>query len=137
MLHANNAAIEKQERDVARAREGLRRENDKLAKLAEEHTRKVKEIGNVQNWAEMLEREFLILEETVRLVDGGSEGSWEGSECGSDCDCGREVGGEERRRDAEGDVVMGGVERRKGRGMEPEEVPLPESPRVVEEDQAR
>ncbi|KAK0651613.1 hypothetical protein B0T16DRAFT_83343 [Cercophora newfieldiana] len=83
LLHANNAAIEKQERDVARARDALRRENDKLQKLATENARKVKEIGNVQNWAEMLEREFLIVEETLRLgrevgvVDGmvvGEEG---------------------------------------------------------------
>ncbi|KAK4122801.1 hypothetical protein N657DRAFT_681772 [Parathielavia appendiculata] len=87
-LHANNAAIERQERDVARATDALRKENDKLGKLAEVHSRKVKEIGNVQNWAEMLEREFVILEETLRLVEQGDsdgsedEGSWSGS--GSD-----------------------------------------------------
>ncbi|KAK4101982.1 hypothetical protein N658DRAFT_394124, partial [Parathielavia hyrcaniae] len=73
-LHGNNAAIERQERDVARATGLLRRENDRLGALAETHARRVKEIGNVQNWAEMLEREFVILEETLRLVDeGGSE----------------------------------------------------------------
>ena len=136
LLHANNAAIEKQERDVARARDALRRENDKLQKLATEHTRKVKEIGNVQNWAEMLEREFLVIEETLRLVkrggDGGGGGSgdedddygsWSGSgsgsECPSDCECGRV---RMRRRnvvavDEEGDVVMENGPGSKGKGI--------------------
>jgi hypothetical protein len=138
VLHANNAAIEKQERDVARARDALRKENDKLQRLAEENARKVKEIGNVQNWAEMLEREFLIVEETLRLVrrgDGeGEEGSWSGSgsECGSGCDCGR---GEEEGSDGEGDVVMrvvtgdgdgDGID--KGKGVAPEIVPIPGTP---------
>ncbi|KAK3344303.1 hypothetical protein B0T25DRAFT_323042 [Lasiosphaeria hispida] len=135
LLHANNAAIEKQERDVARAVAGLRRDNDKLARLAAEHTRKVKEIGNVQNWAEMLEREFLIVEETLRLVREGSEegGSWSGSECGSGCDCGREE-------EEEGDVFMGedgglaevlpGSSSAAGMGVAPELVPIPESPRL-------
>ena len=81
---------------MARATEGLRKETDKLRKVAEDGQRKVKELGNVQNWAEMLERDFLLLEETLRLVrngnrprEGGSgdyEGSdWEtsGSEAGS------------------------------------------------------
>ncbi|KAL2135909.1 hypothetical protein VTI74DRAFT_6292 [Chaetomium olivicolor] len=150
LLHSNNTAIEKQERDLVRATEALRRENDKLGRLAETHARKVKEIGNVQNWAEMLEREFLILEETLRIVDEetGSEGSWGGSGSGSDeegDDGGGESegdGGEQRvgerdrpgssrqggaeggkgkeRMDAEGDVVMG--------DDGPEMVPLPESP---------
>ncbi|SPQ20440.1 5f3a49b5-d140-44c9-9267-a1fd53174c4d [Thermothielavioides terrestris] len=65
-LHVNHAAIGRQEREVARATAGLRRENERLGRLAEAHARRVKEIGDVQNWAEMLEREFLILEETVR-----------------------------------------------------------------------
>ncbi|KAG7285442.1 hypothetical protein NEMBOFW57_010069 [Staphylotrichum longicolle] len=83
LLHANNAAIEKQERDIVKATDALRRENDKLGKLADAHAKKVKEIGNVQNWAEMLEREFVILEETLRIVregDGerGRGGGWDG-----------------------------------------------------------
>lgn len=46
----------------------------------------MKELGNVQNWAEMLERDFLVLGEWVRLVDGESEdgsesvSSWTDSE---------------------------------------------------------
>ncbi|PTB64392.1 hypothetical protein BBK36DRAFT_1100191, partial [Trichoderma citrinoviride] len=71
LLHANAAALEKQERDVVRATDGLRRETQKLKAEADKAARKVKELGNVQNWAEVLERGFLVLEETVRLANGG------------------------------------------------------------------
>lgn len=71
ILHENAAALEKQERDVLRATEGLRRETVKLQAEADKAARKVKELGNVQNWAEVLERGFLVLEETVRLANGG------------------------------------------------------------------
>ncbi|KAK2593796.1 hypothetical protein QQS21_008504 [Conoideocrella luteorostrata] len=86
ILHDNAAALDKQERDVLRATEGLRKEREKLAKEADNASRKVKELGNVQNWAEVLERGFLVLEETVRLAnregsDAGS-GSCSCSECG-------------------------------------------------------
>ncbi|EHK46359.1 hypothetical protein TRIATDRAFT_43096 [Trichoderma atroviride IMI 206040] len=87
ILHENAAALEKQERDVLRATEGLRRETVKLKAEADKAARKVKELGNVQNWAEVLERGFLVLEETVRLAnegedEDGSEGSCSCSECG-------------------------------------------------------
>lgn len=87
LLHSNQAAIEKQERDVERALADLRREDDRLLKVLDKGSRQVKELGDVQNWAERLERDFLVLEETMRLVhegDSGSEsGSWTGSESGS------------------------------------------------------
>ena len=76
---------------MVKATEGLRKEGDKLKKVADEGMRRVKELGNVQNWAEMLERDFLVLGETLRLVErgSGSEGSsytgseWETSSEGS------------------------------------------------------
>ena len=111
-LHANNSAIEKQEKEMGKTLEGFRKDNDRLAKLAAEGTKKIKEIGNVQNWAEMLEREFLIVEETLRLVgegDGG-EGGWSGSGSGSWSGSwsGSEDGeGGVSRADGDGDVVMG------------------------------
>ncbi|KAK3941766.1 hypothetical protein QBC46DRAFT_92058 [Diplogelasinospora grovesii] len=115
LLHSNNTAIEKQEKDVTKALDGLRKENDKLQKLATEHAKKVKEIGNVQNWAEMLEREFIIIEETLRLVREGSDsgsysGSWSGSESGRSRSPspGREAAAQSdsMRRDDDGDVIM-------------------------------
>ncbi|KAH0499097.1 hypothetical protein TgHK011_006313 [Trichoderma gracile] len=73
ILHANAAALERQERDVVRATDGLRRETQKLKAEADKAARKVKELGNVQNWAEVLERGFLVLEETVRGDEGSDE----------------------------------------------------------------
>ncbi|KAK4204725.1 hypothetical protein QBC40DRAFT_329120 [Triangularia verruculosa] len=109
LLHQNNAAIERQQTDLVKATAGLKKENDKLAKMVNGYSKKVKEVGDVQNWAEMLEREFLILEDTLRQVrEGGSdseEGSWTGSYSGSDWS-GREDGD--------------------GEAIRPEEVPLPE-----------
>lgn len=108
LLHANQAAIEKQERDVERALADLRREDDRLLKVLDKGSRQVKELGDVQNWAERLERDFLVLEETMRLVhEGGSgseSGSWTGSESGSWS--GSERGSVVGDGDEEGDVRM-------------------------------
>ncbi|RYP69670.1 hypothetical protein DL771_005949 [Monosporascus sp. 5C6A] len=87
LLHGNAAALERQRRDVSRAAEGLRRENDRLARLARDAGKAVKELGNVQNWAEVLERDFLVLEETVRLVKKGDDGEDGGSSDGSGSSC--------------------------------------------------
>ncbi|KAK3314628.1 hypothetical protein B0H66DRAFT_563271 [Apodospora peruviana] len=141
LLHANNAAIEKQEREIGKTLDGFRKDNDKLAKLAAENTKKIKEIGNVQNWAEMLEREFLILEETLRLAREGSDGeeggSWSGSGSYSGSWSGSESGGEDGEHpehgehgdrggggveEEDGDVIMGNDETEvagdKGKGKE-------------------
>ncbi|KAL6811048.1 hypothetical protein GGI42DRAFT_315695 [Trichoderma sp. SZMC 28013] len=91
ILHGNAAALEKQERDVLRATDGLRRETQKLKAEADKAARKVKELGNVQNWAEVLERGFLVLEETVRLANGGEDSDEAGSQCSCSCsECGSE-----------------------------------------------
>ncbi|KAJ6788598.1 hypothetical protein PWT90_05494 [Aphanocladium album] len=101
ILHENAAALDKQERDVLAATDGLRREREKLAREADGAARRLKEVGNVQNWAEVLERGFLVLEETVRLAnregDSDGYGSWSGSGSASECscsDCGRTLDGE-------------------------------------------
>jgi hypothetical protein len=131
--------LEKQQKDVIRETAGLRKENEKLRKVAEEGQRKVKELGNVQNWAEMLERDFLVLGETLRLANRGSgseSGSWETDSEGTggwleeeDSKFEEELRGV----DGEGDVEMGmgedtgkkfdGEEGRddKGKGVETQE----------------
>jgi hypothetical protein len=116
MLHANATAIAKQEREVQRSTEALRRENDKLAKVATDAAKQVKELGNVQNWAEVLERDFLVLQETLRLVREGSEdsGSWSGT--GSQ----RSWGGSEDG-DGDGDQEMRDDRRSLDIGLVPEE----------------
>lgn len=78
-LHENAASLTKQEREVEQATAGLRKEREKLEKEAAKAERSLREIGSVQNWAEVLERQFLVVEETVRLANGGKDGS-EGSE---------------------------------------------------------
>lgn len=82
-LHSNAAALGKQAKDVRRAADGLRRENDRLAREADAAAHRLKELGNVQNWAEVLERDFLVLEETVRLANGEGSCSCSCSDCGS------------------------------------------------------
>lgn len=83
-LHSNSAQLDKQMKDVEKGTTGLRKETEKLGKLAKEGEKKMKELGNVQNWAEMLERDFLVLGETLRLARKGSSSgsSWSGSEEG-------------------------------------------------------
>lgn len=76
-LHSASSALAKQERDLARATGALAAETGKLGREAEVAGKNVKMLGNVQNWAEVLEREFLVLEETVRIVKEG--------ECDSGC----------------------------------------------------
>lgn len=38
----------------------------------------LKEVGDVQNWAEMIERDLLVLEETVKLAEERKEEEREG-----------------------------------------------------------
>jgi hypothetical protein len=121
VLHSNAAAISKQQVAVQKATDGLRKENDKLAKVADDAARRVKELGNVQNWAEVLERDFLVLEETLRLVRGeGEAGSWSGSQSGSSWSGSSgdsESGDEDVRMEGDGKVD-------KGKGRETDEDPM-------------
>ncbi|KAI3393478.1 hypothetical protein diail_4199 [Diaporthe ilicicola] len=114
LLHSNQAAIERQERDVERALADLRREDDRLLKVLNQGSRQVKELGDVQNWAERLERDFLVLEETMRLVHRGSRSgsesgsSWTGSGSGSGSGSwsGSERGSVVGHEDGDGDAMM-------------------------------
>ncbi|KAE8139935.1 hypothetical protein BDV38DRAFT_280406 [Aspergillus pseudotamarii] len=72
-LHENATVLDKQEADVRRATEQLAKQNDQLAKVADQARDGLKEIGDVQNWAELIERDLLIVEETVRLAEEGEE----------------------------------------------------------------
>lgn len=93
ILHENAAALDMQEKDLVTETANLRREREKLALEADMAAKKLKEVGNVQNWAEVLERQFVVLEETLRLADEGSvsgSGSGSGSSVCSCSDCGRE-----------------------------------------------
>lgn len=69
-LHSNEAAIARQERELAKQTKALADQSDQWHKLAQSSTKKLNEVGDLQNWAEMIERDFLVLEETLRLVEG-------------------------------------------------------------------
>jgi hypothetical protein len=68
-LHTNSKAIAKQEKELLKQTAVLSKQSDQWQKLGDASTKKLNEVGDVQNWAEMLERDLLVLEETVRLVD--------------------------------------------------------------------
>ncbi|OJJ81510.1 uncharacterized protein ASPGLDRAFT_27897 [Aspergillus glaucus CBS 516.65] len=96
LLHANATALSKQETDVARATEDLGRSNGELEGAADKAREGLKEIGDVQNWAEVIERELLVLEEVVRGVEekieeqeGGVDGDDRGGEQRGDDGVGR------------------------------------------------
>ncbi|KAI5370167.1 hypothetical protein Slin15195_G010450 [Septoria linicola] len=87
-LHANATAIAKQEATVQAQASTLARESAKLQKELDKATKGLNEIGDVQNWAETIERDLLVLEETLRLVSGQDEmetasggSTWKLSQC--------------------------------------------------------
>ncbi|KAF2090349.1 hypothetical protein K490DRAFT_35879 [Saccharata proteae CBS 121410] len=69
-IHANAAAISKQEKELAKQTAALAKEAARWQKLADTNTKKLNDFGDMQNWAEMIERDLLVVEETLRLVDG-------------------------------------------------------------------
>ncbi|KAH7392482.1 hypothetical protein BKA66DRAFT_457573 [Pyrenochaeta sp. MPI-SDFR-AT-0127] len=69
-LHANSTAISAQEKELAKQTAALAKQSAEWDKLLQGGTKKLNEVGDIQNWAEMIERDLLVLEETVRLVEG-------------------------------------------------------------------
>ncbi|KAJ9664908.1 hypothetical protein H2201_004960 [Coniosporium apollinis] len=69
-LHANEAAILEQEKELAKQTAALKKEAAQWQKLADTSTKQLNEIGDTQNWAEMIERDLLVVEETLRLAEG-------------------------------------------------------------------
>ena len=72
-LHANAGAITKQEAQVTKNTAALAKESAKWQKEVDKTTKGLKDFGDLQNFAEMMERDFLVLEETLRLVEGGQQ----------------------------------------------------------------
>ncbi|KAJ0413341.1 hypothetical protein BJY00DRAFT_297004 [Aspergillus carlsbadensis] len=73
VLHSNQAALSAQEENLAKTTEALRKQNDAWEGVAEDARKGLKEIGDVQNWAEMIERELLVVEETLRIAEEEEE----------------------------------------------------------------
>ncbi|KAH2639932.1 hypothetical protein KXW54_007269 [Aspergillus fumigatus] len=74
-LHGNAAALDKQEAELRRTTAELRRQNEQWERVADTAREGLKEIGDVQNWAELIERDLLIVEEMLREVEAREEGS--------------------------------------------------------------
>jgi len=72
-IHENSAAIAQQEAGVQAQTKALSAASFKFDKEVAKATKSLKDIGDVQNWAEMLERDMLVLEETLRLAEGRPE----------------------------------------------------------------
>jgi hypothetical protein len=68
-LHDNAAALDRQEADVKKQTQNLTKQNDQLKKLADQGREGLKAVGDLQNWAEMIERDLLIVEETLKLAE--------------------------------------------------------------------
>lgn len=79
-IQSNAAALERQEADLAENTARLARQNQQWAGLADETRDGLKEIGDVQNWAEMLERDLLALEDMMDDVEKRKDGEDEGLE---------------------------------------------------------
>ena len=69
-LHSTEAILRGQEEQVAEATAGLGRQNREMEGLLDGGREGLKEIGDVQNWAEVLERDLLVVEEVLRDVEG-------------------------------------------------------------------
>jgi len=70
-LHTNAAALARQESEVKALSAALAKESAKWQKELDKTTKGLNHFGDLQNWAEVVEREFLVLEETLRLAEGG------------------------------------------------------------------
>ena len=62
-------------------------EAKKHQKAADDAAEKLKELGDIQNWAEVLERDLLVLEETMKMGEAGEDG-WETEEDGVEAEAG-------------------------------------------------
>ncbi|KAJ5716054.1 GCN5-like 1 [Penicillium malachiteum] len=110
IINSNAVSLERQEAELAGHSAKLARQNEGWGKIADETRAELKEIGDVQNWAEVIERDLLVLESMMDEVEGfGSqdeeEGEISGDEMDVDVDIDREI---EQNGDVDGDVVMNG-----------------------------
>ena len=72
-IHSNASSLAKQQADVAKQTAALSKQSDQYQKLADQSGAKLKEIGDIQNWAELIERDLMVVEETLRLAEQPSD----------------------------------------------------------------
>ncbi|KAJ5221023.1 uncharacterized protein N7469_009910 [Penicillium citrinum] len=79
-ITSNAAALQRQETELAEHTARLAKQNAQWMGLADETRDGLKEIGDVQNWAEMIERDLLVLED---MMDDVERGEREGERVGN------------------------------------------------------
>ncbi|WEW57270.1 hypothetical protein PRK78_002735 [Emydomyces testavorans] len=72
--HDNAAVLHKQEAELAKTTRQVGKQANELEKLADQGRQGLKEVGDLQNWAEMMERDLLVVEEAVRLAEEEEDG---------------------------------------------------------------
>ncbi|KAJ5550494.1 GCN5-like 1 [Penicillium sp. DV-2018c] len=98
-IQANAVALERQEAELAENTQRLARQKHEWVGLADEAREGLKEIGDVQNWAEMIECDLLALEDMMENVERSHR------DYGSDDDQGRRYEGT----GLDGDIVSVGL----------------------------
>ncbi|KAF3910572.1 hypothetical protein ABW21_db0202482 [Orbilia brochopaga] len=68
-IHSNADALDSQGKQLKSRTQAMAKTSRQWSALAENGRGRLKEIGDVQNWAEMIERDLLVLEETLRIVN--------------------------------------------------------------------
>lgn len=66
-IHDNDKLIAQQRSKLQKQTGNLQKTTKQLEQLANSALNKVKEAGDVQNWAEMLDQDIRVLEQTVKL----------------------------------------------------------------------
>ncbi|KAL4870061.1 hypothetical protein BDV12DRAFT_195672 [Aspergillus spectabilis] len=117
-LHSNSVALKSQEERLRKTTEELGRQNKEWEGVAEEARVGLKEIGDVQNWAEIIERELLVVESVVDSLEGeaGKDGNSERRSEEGVVNWNRGANGVGKVDEEEGDVK--GKGKAKGKGSE-------------------
>jgi uncharacterized protein (DUF3084 family) len=69
-IHNNSSNLATQQRNLEKQTSSLRKQEKSWQTMVDQGRGRLKELGDVQNWAELLERDLAVLEETYRIVDG-------------------------------------------------------------------
>jgi len=109
-IHSNSLNISKQEDEIEKQTKKLADESKKHQKVADDAGAKLKELGDIQNWAEVLERDLLVLETAMKMGEGEEEGEVVG-EGRTEVDCngvakGKGKGEEEGRKEGKREAAV-------------------------------
>jgi len=74
-IHGNAAALDNQSKTLRNKTAQLSKTTKQWGGMADSARGKLKEIGDIQNWAEMIEHDLLLIEETLRIVHEDDDGS--------------------------------------------------------------